>query len=222
MKIFIFFCFLFSSFVTNANTLSLIPGIYHLEWAYGKNDNYKIVSGVIGGMEKIGNNYYFKNKMNDQSNDEVYIVIDKTSGFIFYKHEEIEGGPTIGWANILIKDGMIVISPPTTKNFYDNTNGDSDFNVKYKIGNEFPGHKSAKKDLEMIPMQIIKEDSFKVDCQQYFKLNKRSENKRNANDSTQSYSSVVLLSDDGLCNSILNKHNKIEVLNGWMLFKRVE
>ncbi|WP_431644591.1 hypothetical protein, partial [Enterobacter hormaechei] len=72
MKIFLVtFLFLFP-FFSNASVFSLEPGLYHLEWAYGPNDNYKIIAGVVGGVDEVNGVYYLKNKNDDQSNDEVY------------------------------------------------------------------------------------------------------------------------------------------------------
>ncbi|HEY2454511.1 MAG TPA: hypothetical protein VGI71_18220 [Scandinavium sp.] len=221
MKIFlVIFLFLFP-FLSNASDFSLEPGLYHLEWAYGPNDNYKTITGVVGNIDKADGVYYLRNKIDDQSNDEVYIVINKGSGAVFFKHEEIEGGPTIGWASIQLNDKTILIDTPTTKNFYDNTNGDSERDIKYKVGVKFSGNKKAKNTSEIFPIEILKSDAFKVDCSEYFKSNEEHRGKEKRNDPMEDYSSSVLLSNDGLCNSTLNKNNKIEVLNGWMLFKRI-
>lgn len=221
MKIFLVtFLFLFP-FFSNASVFSLEPGLYHLEWAYGPNDNYKIIAGVVGGVDEVNGVYYLKNKNDDQSNDEVYIVINKGSGAFFFKHEEIEGGPTIGWANFQLNDKAILIDTPTTKNFYDNTDGDSDRYIKYRVGVKFPVNKKAKNTSEIAPIEILKNDVFKIDCSEYFKLNEKYVSKAKRNNPMEDYSSRVLLSNDGLCNSILNKNNKVEVLKGWMLFKRI-
>lgn len=221
MKIFLVISLFLFPFFSNASTFSLEPGIYHLEWAYGPNDNYKTVAGVVGGIDEVDGVYYLKNKIDDQSNDEVYIVINKGSGAVFFKHEEIEGGPTIGWANIQLNDRSIVIDAPTTKNFYDNTEGDNDRDIKYKVGVKFHGGKKAKNTSEIAPIEILKNDVFKIDCSDYFKSNQEDGGKEKKNDPMEDYSSSVLLSNDGLCNSTLNKNNKFEVLNGWMLFKRI-
>lgn len=221
MKMFLAISLFFFPFFSNANVSSLEPGLYHLEWAYGPNDNYKIIAGVVGDVDKVDGFYYLKNKIDDQSNDEVYILINKGSGTVFFKHEEIEGGPTIGWANIQLNDKAILIDTPTTKNFYDNTDGDSDRDIKYKVGFKFPGSKKAENISEIAPMEILKNNVFKVDCSEYFKSNKEPGGKEKKNDPMQDYSSSVLLSDNGLCNSIINKNNKTEVLKGWMLFRRI-
>ncbi|MGJ3448283.1 hypothetical protein [Enterobacter sp. PTB] len=221
MKIFLVIFLFLLPFFSNASTLSLEPGLYHLEWAYGPNDNYKTVAGVVGDIDEVDGVFYLKNKIDDQSNDEVYIVISKYSDVVFFKHEEIEGGPTIGWANIQLNDKTIVINTPITKNFYDNTDGDSDRDVKYKVGIKFPGNNKSKNTPEIAPIEILKNDVFKIDCSEYFKSNEDYGSKEKKNDSMQDYSSSVLLSSDGLCNSTLNKSNKVEILNGWMLFKRI-
>ena len=104
MKIFlVIFLFLFP-LLSNASAFSLEPGLYHLEWAYGSNDSYKTIAGIVGNVDEVDGFYYLKNKIDDQSNDEIYIAINKGSGAVFFKHEEIEGGPTIGWANIQLND----------------------------------------------------------------------------------------------------------------------
>ncbi|TBL64994.1 hypothetical protein [Hafnia alvei] len=221
MKIFLVISLFLFPFFSNASTFSLEPGLYHLEWAYGPNDNYKTVAGVVGDIDEVDGFYYLKNKIDDQSNDEVYIVINKGSGAVFFKHEEIEGGPTIGWANIQLNDKSILIDAPTTKNFYDNTDGDSDRNIKYKVGVKFPGSKKTKNTSEIAPIEILKNDVFKIDCSDYFKSNEEHGGNEKKNDPMEDYSSSVLLSNDGLCNSSLNKNNKAEVLKGWMLFKRI-
>ncbi|EKS7427542.1 hypothetical protein [Enterobacter cancerogenus] len=216
----VFILFLFSFFL-NASALSLEPGLYHLEWAYGSNDNYKTIPGVVGNIDEVNGTFYFKNKIDDQSNDEVYIIINKASNVVFFKHEEFEGGPTIGWANMQLSDGVLLIHSPTTKNFYDNTDGDSRRTIKYKIGIKFSGVNKANNITEIAPMEILNSDAFKIDCSKYFTLNKNYHKKKKKNNPMEDYSNNVLLSNNGLCNTILNNNNKSEVLNGWMLFKRI-
>lgn len=226
MKAFLMILLFFVPFYLSANVLSLVPGMYHLEWVYGPNNSYKVVTGAVRGIDEIDGEVYFKNiidlQSNDefQSNDEVYIVIGNDSSVAFYMHDEIEGGPTIGWANIHLKKGGIIIDNPTTKYFYDDTVGDDYLTIKYKVDVKFAGIK-FKDIIEKVPVERLKNDAFKVDCNEYFKLNKGYDNGDEKNDAMRDYSRRVLLNYNGLCNYIVNKHNKVELLNGWMLFKRI-
>ncbi|QMM78025.1 hypothetical protein HVW95_19460 [Escherichia coli] len=220
MKAFLVIFLFIVPFCSSANDLSLVPGVYHLEWAYGPNDNYKIVPGAVGDVHKIDGAFYLKNITNFQSNDAVYIVIGNDSSIVFYEHDETEGGPTIGWANIHANKKMLIINNPTIKDFYDTTFGDSALTIKYKVGVKFSGAK-FKNTIEIVPVEMLKNDAFKVDCNEYFKLNKGYGSGDERNDPARIYSGSVLLNYNGLCNYIANKHNKIELLNGWMLFKRI-
>lgn len=232
MKAFLVILLFLVSFCSSANDLSLVPGVYHLEWAYGPNDNYKIVPGVVGNVHKIDGFFYLKKEeffpSNDtreevfQSNDTVYIVIGNDSSLAFYMHDELDSGPTIGWANVHVNKRTLIIDNPTTKYFYNDAVGDNFQAIKYRVGVKFAGDE-IKNVTENVPVEILKKDAFKVDCNEYFKLNERYGNRKEneRNNPMDDYSRRVLLNYDGLCNYIVNKHNKIELLNGWMLFKRI-
>lgn len=117
---------------------------------------------------------------------------------------------------------MLLIEAPTTKNFYDDTSGDDDEKVKYKVGQKFLGQQSGKKILENIPFTIINEISLKVDCVKYFKVNQKNDGNRRKKDPMKDYSDRVLLSNNGLYNIILNRHPPQNITGGWVLFKKVQ
>ncbi|KKC62286.1 hypothetical protein WG82_18130 [Citrobacter amalonaticus] len=206
----------------SASSTSLGSGLYHLTWVYGNENNYKTITGVVSDINRHGDDYFFVNRTDQQSNDEVYLYLNKNSDTIFYKHEEIEGGPTIGWADFTIDNGVLLIEVPTTKNFYDYTSGDDHEKIKYKVGRKFLGQKSGKKRLENIPFTIINKTSFKVDCVKYFKVNQKIDGNRPENDPMKDYSDRVLLSNYGLCNVILNKYPPQNINGGWILFERIQ
>ncbi|WP_147408177.1 hypothetical protein [Rahnella woolbedingensis] len=86
----------FFSYGCNAQTLHFEDGLYHADWVYGETDNYKTSSLISSKPDKIGSSYYFLNKTNDESNDEIYMSVVSGDVLFFYKHDEIEGGPSIG------------------------------------------------------------------------------------------------------------------------------
>lgn len=210
------------SFLASANSTTLESGLYHLTWVYGNENNYKTITGIVSDINKNGGDYFFVNRTDQQSNDEVYLYVNKNSGTVFYKHEEIEGGPTIGWADLKIDNGVFLIEVPTTKNFYDDTSGGSDKKVKYKVGQKFLGQQNGRNISENIPFTIINDISFKVECTKYFKINQKSGGNRPENDPMQDYSDLVLLSNYGLCNAILNKYTSLYIMGGWMLFEKIQ
>lgn len=124
------FLFSYGCYAQNQN---LEDGLYHAYWVYGENDNYKTSSLIASKPDKIGNDYYFLNKTNDESNNEIYASVLNGGVVFFYKHDETEGGPSIGWANATLSDNKITIDSLTVKNFHDSTDGDTDKNIKYKI-----------------------------------------------------------------------------------------
>lgn len=222
MRTIIVLTILLYSFLVSASSTPLSSGLYHLTWVYGNENNYKTITGVVGDINKRGGDYFFVNRTDQQSNDEVYLYLNKNSGTVFYKHEQIEGGPTIGWADFTIDNGVLLIEAPTTKNFYDDISGGNDKKVKYKVGQKFPSQKSGKKARESIPFTIINKISFKVECAKYFKINQKSDGNRPKNDPMQDYNDRVLLSNYGLCNAILNKHPPQYIMGGWMLFEKIQ
>lgn len=207
---------------TFSASAAITPGLYHLVWVNGTENSYKIVKGVVSDTSNINSSYFFVNRTDQQSNDEVYLFIKQKTGTVFYKHEEIEGGPTIGWADFTIDNGILSITPPTTKNFYDNTSGDNNKHIKYKVGVKFSGRTANNSLYEKIPVSVINTNSFKVECTQYFKANQEDGSNRTKSDPMQDFSDRVLLSNDGLCNAIYNKYNPTGIKNGWMFFEKIQ
>ncbi|CFR14365.1 Uncharacterised protein [Yersinia frederiksenii] len=59
-----------------------------------------------------------KNELNTQSNDEVYMQVKSGDISLFYKNEEVEGGPTIGWSDAQQVNGGLLLNASTVRSFY--------------------------------------------------------------------------------------------------------
>ncbi|MDK9605693.1 hypothetical protein [Lelliottia wanjuensis] len=193
-------------------------GVYYSFWVTGDVDKYVANDVMSNDPQKIGNDFYFINNGNKGVNDEVYMLVNNAQIEFFYKHDEIEGGPSIGWATAKLSDNNILVDPPTVKNFYDETVGDVDDSIKYKVGEKFKGNNRSSKEREVIPLRKINDMEYKVDCDVYFEENVKYNNSRPPKDEPmKDYSKKILLNNNGICNFILdNKSSK-----GGVLFKKI-
>lgn len=207
---------------SHAGIDSLNDGIYYAYWVYGEINDYKTTSLIASNPTKENNNFYFSNKKNDESNNEIYVLSRAEVILIFYKHDEIEGGPSIGWADAKFNNGRLIVGSPTVKNFYDETAGDINNNVKYKIGEKFTGNNKVQNEKEIIPLQKINHNEFKIDCLDYFNDNYKQNSKHPLKDDPmKNYSKKVLVNNNGLCNLILSQKKNEETHNGWILLKKI-
>lgn len=215
--------FLSLTFNSHAEKTSIDDGIYYSYWAYGKINSYKISELIISKPNKIDNSFYFINNTNDESNNEIYMLVKNKNITLFYKHDEIEGGPSIGWDDAKLVGNELTVNAPTVKNFYDDTNGDSDENIRYKIGEKFPGNNRPTKEKEIIPLQKINPNEFKVDCSAYFEVNMQVNNlPKPVDDPMKDYSKKILMNNNGLCNIALDKQPNEQISKGWILFKKIQ
>lgn len=194
------------SYSSQAESITIEDGVYYSYWVRGDIGNYKITDTISNKPNKIGQDYYLINNIDEGSNNEVYMLVQNGNVKFFYKHDEIEGGPSIGWGTAKLIDNKLYLDFPTVKNFYDDTNGDADRSIKYKIGSEFSENDRPGKEKEVIPLQKINPKEYKVDCLAYFdenmKYNKTSYPK---DDAMKNYSKKVLINNNSLCNLILDK-----------------
>lgn len=206
------------SFTCQASNNFIDDGVYYLYWVSGEINEYRINDVISSKPVRTGNDYFFINNVSEGSNDEVYLLVRNGIVEIFYKHDEVEGGPSVGWATTKLVDNDLFVDPPTVKNFYDDTAGDTDKSIKIKVGVRFNGNNRPPKEQEIIPLQKINGTEYKVDCVNYFEENvKHNNSKPPKDDPMKDYSKKILINNNAICNRVLGKKPS----DGWVLFKKI-
>lgn len=215
-------CFIFCliPLFASAKQDVLNDGLYYAYFVHGTDGNYKLTELMANKPNKINGVNYFINDINLQSNDEVYLMVNDEKYTFFYKHDQIEGGPVIGWANAIFSENKLTVESPTVKDFYsDSSGGAPGKNIKYKVESEFSGVSQKVKYNELVPLQNVSPDAFKVDCNDYFKLNLiGNDYKPFKNDPMAYYDDRVFMNYNGLCNVLLGES---KLKDGWILFKKI-
>ncbi|PVZ79333.1 hypothetical protein C9426_33970 [Serratia sp. S1B] len=209
-------------FNAHAENVNIMDGLYYSYWVYGESNNYKITSDMANKPLKIGSDYYFKNNKNTISNDEIYMKVKKNTITFFYKHDEIEGGPSIGWSKATPSASGLLVKTSMVKNFYDITNGFTDGNAKYKVGNEFTDGDIKINISEIIPLEEVNPGEYKVNCFDYFKINSREKGvSALKNNPMRDYSGSVFINYNGICNIVFDKNKPDYIRGGWVLLKKI-
>ncbi|MEE3663257.1 hypothetical protein V2I52_15150 [Brenneria sp. g21c3] len=207
---------------------SMNDGLYYAYWVYG-NENYSSHSILANNPQKKENNFYFHNAIDEGSYNEIYMEMKNNSVHFFYKHMEIETSPTIGWASAFYENDFLLIDEIHFKYVGDFTSGsnhtkeidkNSDVNL---VGKKLKGRVYSLKNPEVIPLEKINNDEYKLSCLRYLEVNRIDESY--IIDMPNDDKRAVFFNTTDICGSSFDESDDItatEINNGWIVFKRVK
>ncbi|CNI53205.1 hypothetical protein [Yersinia bercovieri] len=196
-------------------------GIYYAYWVYGDEYLYDKYPILTNNPSSLNGHFYMKNELNAQSNDEVYMQVKSGDISFFYKHEEVEGGPTIGWSDAQQVNGGLLLDSSTVRSFY--VEGGGGQKTKYFVGDKFEGFSRPLKEREFVPLIELKNSEYKMDCSSYLAANvKKNEEIYSGGNIWKRHEGVVFINGDGICNALFQNNAPVQVKKGWVLFKKLD
>lgn len=226
MRKILFFIAVFPYFAF-CNTIKVKDGLYYGYWVYKDHGIVKEYGVLANEPRKIMGKYILAPVPKFTDDNEIYIKVKGGIPNIYFYQKSIGSDlNTVGWASARFTEGNMVISASTIRMITEDTT-DHIF-----VGEEFIGKRIRLKKDEMVPLSLIDENGFNVDCNQYLDINAYRENgipdyeepdPKGRKGIGLSYPATVFAVDElGICSAFLDDDIVPQIKKGWIQFRRID
>ncbi|WP_075183680.1 hypothetical protein [Pantoea sp. 1.19] len=222
----IFFFIAVIPFFAFCNTIKVKDGLYYGYWIYKDHGAMKEYGVLANEPRKVLGKYILSPVSKFTDDNEIYV---KVKGGIptlyFYQKSVASDLNTVGWAGARFSEENMVISSITIRMVTEATT------ENIFVGEKIPGKKIKFEKDELVPLSLIDENSFNVNCNKYLDVNAYRENglpyysepdPEGRKGVEIGYPTTIFaVGELGICSAFLDGDIAPQIKNGWIQFRRL-
>lgn len=213
-------------FFAFCNTIKVKDGLYYGYWVYKDHGAVKEYGVLANEPRKLMGEYILTPVHKFTDDNEIYIKVKGGIPIVYFYQKSVESDlNTVGWAGARFTEGDMIISTSTIRMVTE------DATDHIFVGEEFLGKRIRLKKDEVVPLSLIDDNSFNVDCNQYLDINAYRENgipdyeepdPKGREGIGLSYPATVFaVGELGVCSAFLDDDIVPQIKNGWIHFRRL-
>lgn len=222
----ILFFIVFVPFFAFCNTIKIKDGLYYGYWVYKDHGAMKEYGVLANEPRKIMGKYILNPVPKFTDDNEIYVKVKGSVPTVYFYQKSVESDlNTVGWAGARFSEGNMVISSSTIRMVTEDTT------ENIFVGERIPGKKLKFEKDELVPLSLIDENGFNVNCNQYLDINAYRENglpdyeepdPKGRKGIGLSYPATVFaVGELGICSAFLDDDIVPQIKNGWIQFRRL-
>jgi hypothetical protein len=212
--------------ITFGKNIQIKDGLYYSYWVYKDNGVLKEYDALANNPKKEMGKYSLTPTPDYSAADEIYLQVKGGNPVVYYYHSNSGASlNTIGWAGAKFSSNGLVI----LENTIQMVSGDTKDNVY--VGVNFPGKLVKLESDEVVPLKLIDDDTFEVDCNIYLDANGYRDSgipdyeeldPKGREGIGLSYPATVFsVGELGICAAFLDEDVVPQIKNGWIQFRRL-
>lgn len=213
-------------FFALCNTIKVKDGLYYGYWVYKDHGAVKEYGVLANEPRKLMGKYILTPVHKFTDDNEIYIKVKGGIPIVYFYQKSVGSDlNTVGWAGARFTEGDMIISTSTIRMVTE------DATDHIFVGEEFLGKRIRLKKDEVVPLSLIDDNSFNVDCNQYLDINAYRENgipdyeepdPKGREGIGLSYPATVFaVGELGVCSAFLDGDIVPQIKNGWIHFRRL-
>jgi len=213
-------------FFALCNTIKVKDGLYYGYWVYKDHGAVKEYGVLANEPRKLMGKYILTPVHKFTDDNEIYIKVKGGIPIVYFYQKSVGSDlNTVGWAGARFTEGDMIISTSTIRMVTE------DATDHIFVGEEFLGKRIRLKKDEVVPLSLIDDNSFNVDCNQYLDINAYRENgipdyeepdPKGREGIGLSYPATVFaVGELGVCSAFLDDDIVPQIKNGWIHFRRL-
>lgn len=213
-------------FFAFSNNIKVKDGLYYGYWVYKDHGAVKEYGILANEPRKLMGEYILTPVHKFTDDNEIYIKVKGGIPIVYFYQKSVGSDlNTVGWAGARFTEGDMIISTSTIRMVTE------DATDHIFVGEEFLGKRIRLKKDEVVPLSLIDDNSFNVDCNQYLDINAYRENgipdyeepdPKGREGIGLSYPATVFaVGELGVCSAFLDDDIVPQIKNGWIHFRRL-
>lgn len=213
-------------FFAFCNTIKVKDGLYYGYWVYKDHGAMKEYGVLANEPRKIMGKYILNPVPKFTDDNEIYVKVKDGIPTVYFYQKNVESDlNTVGWAGARFAEGNMVISSSTIRMVTEDTT------ENIFVGEKIPGKKIKFEKDELVPLSLIDENGFNVNCNQYLDVNAYRENglpyysepdPEGRKGIEIGYPTTIFaVGELGICSAFLDDDIVPQIKNGWIQFRRL-
>ncbi|KKC62287.1 hypothetical protein WG82_18135 [Citrobacter amalonaticus] len=213
-------------FFAFCNTIKVKDGLYYGYWVYKEHGAMKEYGVLANKPRKNMGKYILSPVPKFTDDNEIYVEVKGGVPTVYFYQKSVESDlNTVGWAGARFAEGNMVISSSTIRMVTEDTT------ENIFVGDRIPGKKLKFEKDELVPLSLIDDNGFNVNCNQYLDVNAYRENglpyysepdPEGRKGIEISYPTTIFaIGELGICSAFLDDDIVPQIKNGWIQFRRL-